>query len=79
MKVVYKAPDELMAYAVRDLLRQSGIPVWLHSGHAMPAHGNLGSVLNPHWGELLVEELDYERACEIIEGFLEGEVIEEAQ
>jgi hypothetical protein len=66
-----------MALAIRDLLRQSGVPVWLRSSHSMPAHGNLGAVLNPDWGEILVEELDYERALEIVTGFLEGEVIDE--
>jgi hypothetical protein len=73
LKVVYKAPSELLAYSIRDLLRQNGVPVWLRT-FQVSAYGGIGQMLYPNWGELLVEELDFERAGELIAGFFGTEL-----
>lgn len=71
LHVVYKAPNELLARSVLALLTQSGVPAFLRS-YQISAHANLGSMLYPNWGEILVEEIDLERAGELIAGFFES-------
>jgi hypothetical protein len=68
MLVVYKAPDELSARSVLALLQQAGVPAVLRS-FQISAYANLGSMLFPNWGEILVDELDFGRAAEQIDGF----------
>jgi hypothetical protein len=58
-----------MANTLRDLLEQSGIPAMIHS-FQIPAYDGLARVMRPVWGEVLVEEQDWDRAKEVIEGFL---------
>jgi hypothetical protein len=61
-----------MANTLRDLLEQGGIPAMIHS-FQIPAYDGLARVMRPVWGELLVEEQDWEKAQEVIEGFLAAE------
>jgi len=76
LQVIYKAPSELLAVSVRDLLRQNGVPVWMRS-YQISGYGGIGQMLYPYWGELLVEELDLERAQEIVDAFFHGEPTDE--
>lgn len=69
LKAVYRAPDELMANSVRDLFEQGGIPAAVHS-FQIPAYDGIARMMRPHWGEVLVEEADVERARELLEEFL---------
>jgi len=81
MLVVYKAPDELAARSVLALLQQAGVPAVLRS-FQISAYANLGSMLFPNWGEILVDELDFRRAAEQIDGFYgeqRAEALPEAQ
>ncbi len=66
---MYRPADEFMANTLRDLLEQSGIPAMIHS-FQIPAYDGLARVMRPVWGEVLVEEQDWDRAKEVIEGFL---------
>jgi len=68
---LYRAPDELMANAVKDLLEQEGIPAAVRS-FQIPAYDGIAKMMRPHWGEVLVEESNQERAKELLEGFLAG-------
>ncbi|MEO0019811.1 MAG: DUF2007 domain-containing protein [candidate division WOR-3 bacterium] len=72
LKPVYKAENELMANTIRDLLEQSGIPALIHS-FQIPAYDGVAQMMRPAWGEVLVQEDDFERAQEVIQGFLAGE------
>lgn len=69
LRAVYRPADEFMANTLRDLLEQSGIPAMIHS-FQIPAYDGLARVMRPVWGEVLVEEQDWDRAKEVIEGFL---------
>jgi hypothetical protein len=69
---VYRPDSEFMANTLRDLLEQGGIPAMIHS-FQIPAYDGLARVMRPVWGELLVEEQDWEKAQEVIEGFLAAE------
>ncbi len=61
-----------MANTLRDLLEQSGIPAMIHS-FQIPAYDGLAKVMRPVWGEVLVEEQDWDRAFSVVEGFLATE------
>ena len=64
---VYRAADEFTALTIRDLLRQSGIGCVLRN-EELPMYG--GVTLNlRHWGEVMVEEADANKATELIAGF----------
>jgi hypothetical protein len=71
MKAVYRAPDELMANTIKDLLDQGGVPALVHS-FQIPAYDGIAQVMRSSWGEVLVEESAFERARELVEGFLES-------
>jgi len=58
-----------MANSVRDLLEQNGVPAIVHS-FQLPAYDGVAMVMRPAWGEVLVEEADFERAREMVDGFL---------
>jgi hypothetical protein len=58
-----------MANSVKDLLEQNGVPAAIHS-FQIPAYDGLAMVMRPHWGEVLVEESDRERAQELLDDFL---------
>ena len=68
---VYRAPDELMANTIKDLLDQNGVPAFMRS-FQIPAYDGIAQVMRPNWGEVLVEEDNLERARELVEGFLES-------
>ncbi len=72
MRAVYRPSDEFMANTLRDLLEQHGIPAMIHS-FQIPAYDGLAMVMRPAWGEVLVEEQDWDRAKEVVEGFLATE------
>jgi hypothetical protein len=69
MKTVYRPESEFMANTVRDLLEQSGIAAMVHS-FQIPAYDGVALVMRPAWGEVLVMEDDWEKAQELVEGFL---------
>jgi hypothetical protein len=69
MVTLYRAPDELLANSVRDLLEQNDIPAAVHS-FQIPAYDGIARMMRPFWGEVLVEEADRDRAQELLDGFL---------
>jgi len=69
MKILYKAPDELMANSVKDLLEQEGIPAVIRS-FQIPAYDGIAKMMRPAWGDILVEEESWDRAKEMVDGFL---------
>ncbi|UCG41803.1 MAG: DUF2007 domain-containing protein [candidate division WOR-3 bacterium] len=69
LKTLYKAPDELMANSVKDLLEQDGIPAMIRS-FQVPAYDGIARMMRPNWGEVLVSETDLDRARELLESFL---------
>ncbi len=72
LKALYKAENEFMANTIKDLLEQNGIPALIHS-FQIPAYDGVAQMMRPAWGEVLVAEDDFERAQEVIVGFLAGE------
>jgi hypothetical protein len=66
---VYRPSDEFMANTVRDLFEQNGIPAMIHS-FQIPAYDGLARMMRPVWGEVLVEEADWDKANELLQGFL---------
>ncbi len=69
LKVLYRPADEFMANSVKDLLEQNGVPAMVHS-FQIPAYDGIARMMRPCWGEILVEEGDWERAKELVDGFL---------
>jgi hypothetical protein len=69
LKSVYKPDNELMAMSIKSLLEQSGIQAMVHS-FQIPWYNGLAKMMRPEWGEILVDEDDYNEAVEIIENFL---------
>ncbi|MBS4015301.1 MAG: DUF2007 domain-containing protein [Candidatus Latescibacteria bacterium] len=69
LKSVYKPDTELLAMSLKSLLEQSGIQAMLHS-FQIPWYDGLAKMMRPEWGEILVDEDDYEQAKEIIDNFL---------
>lgn len=69
LKAVYRPSDEFMANTVRDLFEQNGIPAMVHS-FQIPAYDGLARMMRPAWGEVLVEEADWDKAKELLDGFL---------
>lgn len=61
-----------MANTVRDLLEQNGIPAMVHS-FQIPAYDGLAMTMRPVWGEVLVDVADWERAQDLVSGFLAAE------
>ncbi|MCX7785757.1 MAG: DUF2007 domain-containing protein, partial [candidate division WOR-3 bacterium] len=72
LKQVYKPENELMAMSIKSLLEQSGIPVVLRS-YQIPWYNGIAKMMRPAWGEILVDEEDYEQALEIVQNFLASE------
>jgi len=72
LKPVYKPENELMAVAVKSLLEESGIKAMIHS-FQIPWYDGLAKMMKPDWGEVLVDEEDYNEAYEIISNFLASE------
>lgn len=69
LKVLYKAPDELMANSVRDLLEENGVAAMVRS-FQIPAYDGIAKMMRPDWGQVLVDDEDWERAKELLDGFL---------
>jgi len=76
LRSVYCAPDEFHAISVRDLLVQSGIPALIRHNE-LPMYGGTTFLLRD-WGEVLVDEAEYERSLEVVGGFIGtlGELVE---
>ncbi|MFO7638474.1 MAG: DUF2007 domain-containing protein [bacterium] len=72
LSTAYRAPDELMANAIKDLLEQNGVPAVIRS-FQIPAYDGIAQVMRPSWGDVLVEESNLERARELIDGFLDSD------
>jgi hypothetical protein len=70
LKILYKPDNELLAIRIRDLLEQEGIESILHS-YQMPWYDGLAKMMRPEWGEVLVQEDDFERAREVLTDLLE--------
>ncbi len=69
LKVLYKPEDELLAMSLKALLEQSGIPAIIRS-YQIPYYDGLAKMMRPQWGEILVDEDDYEEAQQLINDFL---------
>lgn len=72
LKSVFKPEDELMAMTIKSLLEQSGIKAVIHS-FQIPWYNGLAKMMRPEWGEILVDEDDFNEANEIITNFLQSE------
>jgi hypothetical protein len=72
LKTVYKPENELIAMSIKSLLEQTGIKSIIHS-FQMPWYNGLAKMMRPDWGEILVDEDDYDEAVEIVNKFLESE------
>jgi hypothetical protein len=69
LKKVYNTNDELLAYSVRDLLLQNGVPALLRTYDGLAMAGIAPEVVGG-FADVEVEAEDYERALELIGGFL---------
>jgi len=69
LRVVYRPADEFSANSIKDLLEQNGIPAMVHS-YQIPAYDGIARMMRPSWGEVLVEEAQFEQAEELVQGFL---------
>lgn len=69
LKLLYKPEDELIAMSLKALLEQSGIPAIIRS-YQIPYYDGLAKMMRPQWGEILVDEDDYEQAQQLINNFL---------
>lgn len=69
LKSVYKPDTELLAMSIKSLLEQSGIKAMIRS-FQIPWYNGLAKMMRPEWGEILIDEDDYDAAREIIENFL---------
>ncbi|MEO0076957.1 MAG: DUF2007 domain-containing protein [candidate division WOR-3 bacterium] len=72
LKAVYKPADELIAMTIKSLLEQSGIKAVIRS-FQIPWYDGLAKMMRPEWGEILVDEDDFNEAQEIIRNFLQSE------
>ncbi len=72
LRVVFRPADEFAANSIKDLLEQNGIPVLVHS-YQIPAYDGIARMMRPSWGEVLVEEAQFEQAEELVQGFLSDE------
>ncbi len=72
LKPVYNPENELMAVTIKSLLEESGIKAMIHS-FQIPWYDGLAKMMKPDWGEILVDEDDYNEAYEIISNFLATE------
>jgi hypothetical protein len=72
LKSVYKPENELMAVTIKSLLEESGIKAMIHS-FQIPWYDGLAKMMKPDWGEILVDEDDYNEAYVTISNFLSTE------
>lgn len=69
LKRVYKPENELMAMSIKSLLEEAGIKAIIHS-FQIPYYDGLAKMMRPDWGEILVDEDDYDEANEILTKWL---------
>lgn len=69
LKSIYKPDNELMAMSIKSLLEEAGIKTIIHS-FQIPWYDGLAKMMRSQWGEILVEEDDYNEAIEIVNNFL---------
>ena len=69
LKVVYKAPNELMANTIKALLENEGIDAVVRS-HQIAMYDSIAMMMKPDWGEVLVRDEDLEEAAEMVQDFL---------
>ncbi|MCX8015196.1 MAG: DUF2007 domain-containing protein [candidate division WOR-3 bacterium] len=72
LKTVFKPENELIAMTIKSLLEESGIKAIIHS-FQIPWYDGLAKMMRPEWGEILVDEDDFNEATEIITNFLKSE------
>jgi len=72
LKRICKPENELMAMSIKSLLEESGINAIIHS-FQIPWYNGLAKMMRPEWGEILVDEDDYDEAKEIVDKFLTTE------
>ena len=72
LKSLFKPENELMAMSVKSLLEAAGISAIIHS-YQIPWYNGLAKMMRSAWGEVLVDEDDYDEAKEIVNKFLESE------
>lgn len=70
LMTIYKAPDELMARSVRDMLTQARIKAMIHRYESHIFGSIFDGTMFRYWGEVKIDEADHERASELIGGFL---------
>jgi hypothetical protein len=66
---VCKARDEFEAISLRELLFEEGIEAIIQS-RQVPMYDGVMTMAVGYWGDLLVREEDFQKAKELIEGFL---------
>jgi len=74
LKSIHKPENELMAMTIKSLLEQAGISAVIHS-FQIPWYNGLAKMMRSAWGEILVDEDDYDEAIEIVNKFLQSEEI----
>jgi len=74
LKSIHKPENELMAMTIKSLLEQAGISAVIHS-FQIPWYNGLAKMMRSAWGEILVDENDYDEAIEIVNKFLQSEEI----
>ncbi|MEO0083028.1 MAG: DUF2007 domain-containing protein [candidate division WOR-3 bacterium] len=72
LKTVFKPENELLAMTIKSLLAESGIKAIVRS-FQIPWYDGLAKMMRPEWGEILVDEDDFNEAQEIIRNFLQSE------
>jgi hypothetical protein len=69
LKRVYVAQDEFSAITIKEMLKGHNIEALVRRFETSWLDG-LPKILKGGWGEILVDEKDYERAFEYIQEFL---------
>ncbi len=67
--IIYKAPDELTANVIKNLLAGEGIPVVLES-RMVPWMDGVLIMGEGYWGDVVVPEEYAERSRELIDAYL---------
>jgi len=73
---VYDAPDQMSALALSSLLNDNGIRNIIKS-EQIPMYDGVARMLFPRWGRVMVMEHQYQKARELIDGYLSGEALAE--
>jgi hypothetical protein len=70
LAVIYYAPDELLAFAVKDALEQAGLPIIEQMGVSHLAYDSLDLSVSGYYSRLLTLESRAEEAKQIVADFL---------